>query len=179
MNWENTPQRYGFMAVGLHWFMFLLLVVVYSCIELRELFPKGSEPRDLLKTWHFMLGLLVFALVWLRLAVRLSGSVPLAGQESDWQTILAKFVHFALYMLMILMPLLGWLMLSAAGKPIPFFGLTLPSLISEDKNIAQFLKETHETLGTIGYFLIAAHALAALYHHFIKKDGTLFRMLNH
>ena len=179
MNWKNTPQRYGFMAVGLHWLMLLLLVAVYSCIDLRELFPKGSEPRDLLKTWHFMLGLLVFALVWLRLAVRLSGPVPCAMQEPDWQTILAKFVHFALYMLMILMPLLGWLMLSAAGKPIPFFGLTLPSLLSEDKDFAQFLKEMHETLGTIGYFLIAAHALAALYHHFIKKDGTLFRMLNH
>jgi cytochrome b561 len=72
---------------------------------------------------------------------------------------------------------LGWLALSAAGKPIPFFGIQLPALVAESKDLAEQLKEVHETVGTIGYFLIGAHALAALFHHFITHDNTLLRML--
>ncbi len=178
MNWKNTTERYGVLSILFHWLMLFLLVAVYACIDLREIFPKGSEPRDLLKTWHFMLGLSVFALVWLRLAVRLSGPIPQLAEAPVWQKFLGEFVHFALYALMIVMPMLGWLLLSAAGKPIPFFGLHLPALIGEDKDIAQLLKEIHETLGTMGYFLVAAHVLATLFHHYVRKDGTLARMLS-
>jgi cytochrome b561 len=83
----------------------------------------------------------------------------------------------ALYGLMVSMPILGWMILSAAGKPIPFFGLNLPSLISENRDLAGQIKEIHETVGTFGYFLIGAHALAALYHHYALGDNTLLRML--
>jgi len=177
MAWKNTTQRFGILSIGLHWLMLLLMVAVYACIELRELFPKGSELRDALKTWHFMLGLLVFALVWLRLAIRLSGPVPHAEGDPAWQRLAARLMHFTLYLLMVAMPLLGWLMLSAAGKPIPFFGLYLPALIGEDKELASVLKAIHKTGGTVGYYLIALHAGAALFHHYIKKDDTLTRML--
>jgi cytochrome b561 len=68
-------------------------------------------------------------------------------------------------------------MLSAGGKPIPFFGVQMPALLAENKDLAGQLKEVHETVGTIGYFLIGAHALAALFHHFITRDNTLVRML--
>jgi cytochrome b561 len=68
-------------------------------------------------------------------------------------------------------------MLSAGGKPIPFFGVQMPALLDENKDLAGQLKEVHETVGTIGYFLIGAHALAALFHHFITRDNTLVRML--
>lgn len=177
MTWKNTNQHYGAPSIWLHWLMLVLMVAVYACIELRELFPKGSGPRDALKTWHFMLGLSVFILVWLRLAIRLSGPVPHVEGDPAWQKLAAKLMHIALYALMIVMPLLGWLMLSAAGKPIPFFGLSLPALIGEDKGLASVLKETHETVGTVGYYLIALHAAAALFHHYIKRDDTLARML--
>jgi len=86
-------------------------------------------------------------------------------------------MHVAFYALMILMPLAGWLMLSAQGKPIPFFGLQLPALISESKELAKLIKEIHSTAGTVGYFLIGLHALAALFHHFVLRDNTLRRML--
>jgi len=59
MQWRNNKERYGTLSIGLHWSMLLLLVVVYACIELREFFPKGSDLREALKTWHFMLGLAV------------------------------------------------------------------------------------------------------------------------
>lgn len=75
------------------------------------------------------------------------------------------------------MPVLGWLLLSAAGKPLPFGGLELPALIAHNEALAHTSKEIHETLGTAGYFLIAAHAAAGLYHHYFRRDNTLTRML--
>jgi cytochrome b561 len=94
-----------------------------------------------------------------------------------WQEILGKGMHVALYALMIGMPLAGWVLLSAEGKPIPFFGLHLPALIAENKTLAESVKEIHETGGTIGYFLIGLHAAAALFHHYVSRDNTLRRML--
>ena len=90
---------------------------------------------------------------------------------------LAKLAHLALYGLMIGLPLLGWLTLSAAGKPIPFFGLELPALLSPDKNLAGDIKEIHETVAELGYWLIGLHAAAALFHHYVRRDDVLRRML--
>ena len=178
MNWKNTASRYGSLSVGIHWLMLLLFIAVYGCIELRSFYPKGSDLREALKTWHFMLGMLVFALVWLRLAARFSGPAPdIRPEPASWQQLSAKLMHLALYALMIVMPLSGWLLLSATGKPIPFFGLELPALIGANKGLASQIKEIHEFLGTAGYYLIGLHAVAALYHHYITRDNTLTRML--
>jgi cytochrome b561 len=158
--------------------MLLLIVAVYACMELSELYPKGSDPRAALKTWHFMLGLSVLAVVWIRLAVNVIGPAPrIEPVPPSWQMLLAKLMHLALYVLMIAVPLAGWLTLSAEGKPIPFFGLQLPALIGESKSSAELVKEIHETGATMGYFLIGAHAAAALFHHYFVRDNTLRRML--
>lgn len=178
MNWKNTTGHYGSLFIGLHWLMFVLLVVVYACIELKGLFPKGSDPREALKVWHSMLGLWVLLLVLPRLFLRLSGTTPAITPEPPaWQQSAARLVHLALYVFMITMPLLGWLLLSAAGKPIPFFGLQLPALIGENKELGKFIEEIHETLGEVGYYLIGLHIAAGLYHHHILHDDTLTRML--
>jgi len=178
MDLTNTRDRYGAASIAMHWLMFLLLVAVFSCIELRELYPKGSDMRAALKSWHFTLGLTVFALVWLRLALRLSQAVPaITPQPARWQDILGKLVHLALYAFMIGMPLLGWLILSGEGKPVPFYGLELPGLIAENEALAEDFEELHKTIGEIGYYLIGLHTLAALFHHYFLKDNTLRRML--
>ena len=170
--------RYSKLSIGLHWFMLLLLIGVYACIDLSDIFPKGSVEREGLKSWHFMLGLSVLVFVVIRLIVRLLSPVPqIHPYPPRWQKFLAKFLHVALYILMICMPFAGWLILSAAGKPIPFFGLQLPALIGENKDLAKLIKEFHETLGTVGYFLIGLHAVAALFHHYALRDNTLRRML--
>ena len=178
MNWKNTAERYGAFSIGIHWLMLLLFIAVYAFIELREIYPKGSDPREAMKAWHFMLGMLVFVLVWPRLAARFSGPAPVIRPEpAGWMQSAAKLGHLALYALMIITPLLGWLTLSASGKPIPFFGLELPALTGENKELAKQLKEVHETIGTLGYFLIGLHVAAALYHHLVKHDNTMTRML--
>jgi cytochrome b561 len=178
MNWRNNTERYGALSIGLHWFMLLLLIAVYACMELKGFFPKGSATREAMKTWHFMLGLSVFVLVWLRVVAHVSGPVPeIEPDPPKWQTLLAKLMHVALYALMLGMPLAGWLLLSAEAKPIPFFGFQLPALVGESKSLADFVKEIHETGGTVGYFIIGFHALAALFHHYFVGDNTLRRML--
>ncbi len=178
MHLRNDKTGYGVLAMGLHWLMLLLLVAVFATMELNDFFPKGSAGRAAMKTWHFMLGLSVLALVLLRLLLRLTDTAPaVTPTPARWQERAGKLMHLALYVFMILMPLLGWLILSAKGKPIPFFGLSLPALIGQNKESAHWIKEVHETGATVGYVLIGLHAAAALLHHYVIRDTTLRRML--
>lgn len=175
---QNNIERYGSLSIWLHWLMLVLIIAVYTCIDLREYYPKGSYTREALKTWHFMLGLSVFVLVWIRLVSIIIGKVPqILPKPPKWQMLSAKAMHLTLYILMISMPILGWLLLSASGKPIPFFGLHLPALISENKSVADTIKEIHEIGGTVGYFLIGFHVAAGLFHHYFVRDNTMLRML--
>ena len=94
MQLRNTAFRYGSLSIGLHWFMLLLLAAVYACIDFSGSFPKGSDMRAALKTWHFMLGLSVFIAVWLRLAVNLTDSAPPINPEPPgWQSQTAKWLQ--------------------------------------------------------------------------------------
>lgn len=175
---RGSNDRYSKLSIALHWLMALLLVAVYACIELREFFPKGSDPREALKTWHFMLGLSVLFLMALRLAARMAGSAPpINPAPPKWQKILASHLHWVLYLFMIGMPLAGWLILSASGKPIPFFGLELPALIGTNRSLGMSIKEWHEIGGKVGYGLIGLHAAAGLFHHYFVRDNALKRML--
>jgi cytochrome b561 len=175
---KEGTARYGSLLISLHWLMLLLIVAVYACIELRVLYPKGSEIREALKTWHFMLGMAIFTLVWVRLLARAFGSSPaILPEPPRWQVLVAHLTELAIYVFMIVMPLLGWLILSGENKPVPFFGIELPALIGANKVLAKQLEEIHETIGNVGYFLIGLHAVAALAHHYIHRDNTLVRML--
>lgn len=175
VSFAPRPQAFSRLSITLHWLMLALLAAVYACIELRELYPRGSDPREALKTWHFMLGLSVFVLVWVRIAAR--ALAPRRPAPRSWAGALATAVHLALYGLMVAMPLMGWVVLSAEGDAVPFFGLTLPPLVAPNEGLAERVEEVHETLGVAGYWLIGLHAAASLFHHYVLRDGTLRRML--
>ncbi|MCE9661715.1 MAG: cytochrome b [Burkholderiales bacterium] len=181
MTWRNTAGRYGSLSIGLHWLMLLLIAAAYACMELRGMFPKGSDAREAMKTWHFMLGLSVLLLAVFRVGVHFMGTAPrVEPAPPRWQSRLARWMHAALYGLMIGLPLLGWLTLSAKGAPVPFFGMHLPPLVGENRSVADWAKEIHEIGATVGYVLIGLHAAAALFHHYVVRDDTLRRMLpNH
>ncbi|WHZ18055.1 MAG: Cytochrome b561 [Rhodanobacteraceae bacterium] len=175
---NRTPDRYHPLSIGAHWLTLALLIAVYALIELRGIFPKGTAEYQAMKTWHFMLGLTVLVVVAVRLLLRLAfRAPPITPAPAAWMLWLAKAMYLALYAFLIAMPLLGWLTLSAQGKPIPFFGLQLPALIGPDKVLGENLEEIHETIGTIGYYLVGLHAAAALFHHYFLRDDTLLRML--
>jgi cytochrome b561 len=178
MQLSNTTKNYGSLLITLHWVMLALIAGVYACMELRGYFPRGSDTREALKAWHYTLGITVLLLVVFRLTISLTSKTPeIVPRPSIWQTRLALLMKIALYVFMFCMPVAGWLVLSASGEAIPFFGFHLPALISEHKETAEFIEEIHETGGKIGYFLIGLHAFAALFHHYYIKDNTLKRML--
>lgn len=177
MNNPNIVSRYSPILIGLHWFMFVLLIAVFATIEMRSLFPRGSDPRELVKALHFMFGIVVLLLVVVRLGVRLSSPTPaIVPTPGVFENILAKIMHLSLYAFMIFMPIAGWIILSAEGHGVPFFGLELPPLMDKDDAVAEQVEEIHKLVGEIGYYLIGLHVLAGLFHHYVKRDNTLKRI---
>ena len=176
VNRSAPASRYSVASIALHWLMLLLIAAVYAAIEFREYFPKGSEPREALKAWHFMLGLSVLALVWLRIVARLVWAAPHPDGPA-WRQAGARATHLALYLFMIGMPIAGWMILSAEGKAIPFFGFELPALVARNEGFADQVEEVHELGGTIGYWLVGLHAAASLFHHYVLRDRVLARMI--
>jgi len=166
-------SRYSALSIGLHWLMFLLIVAAYVAMELREGYPRGSDTRELFKSIHYMVGLSVLGLVIVRLAARLFTPGPTALEEPMWRSLLSKAVHLALYAFMIAMPVLGWLILSGEGDAIPF---GLPPLATANEGFAHQMEELHEAGGNLGYLLVGLHAAAALFHHYVLRDGVLNRM---
>jgi cytochrome b561 len=147
-------------------------------MEFHGIFPRGSAGRAAMKDWHYMLGLLVFGLALLRLVLRWTTPQPrIEPAPPAWQIRLAALVQVLMYVLMLGLPLAGWLSLSASGKPIPFFGLDLPVLIGQNKDLGKQIEKVHEAVASLGYAVIGLHAAAALFHHYVMRDNTLLRML--
>jgi len=140
--------------------------------------PLSPEKLQLY-SWHKWAGVTVFVLVWLRLAWRIIHRPPaLPDSMPQFMQWLAHAGHLALYVLMIIIPLSGWLMSSAKGFQTVWFGvLPIPDLIGRDKELAELLEEVHESLNILLIMTLAGHIGAALWHHVVKKDDVLRRML--
>lgn len=175
----SPGARYPGAVITMHWLTLILLVAVYTLIELKGYFPKGSDTREALKSWHELCGVTVLAVVIVRLIIRRAyrGTPPIVPAPPPWQENLAKAMHVILYVFLITMPVLGWFVLSAKGKLDLPLGLHLMPLIAPDKPLGKTLEDIHETIGNVGYYLIGLHALAALFHHYWMRDNTLRRML--
>lgn len=172
--------RYRPVSIALHWLMLLLIAAAYVLILSRTEFERGSDARNLVKMLHFSVGVTIFALVWLRIVMRLHGgpAPAITPAPNPMQHRLAKLAHLALYGLMIGMPIGGVLTLGFEGDAIPYFRLFEVHLpLAENEALAEQFEELHELGGTIGYWLIGLHAAAALYHHYVRRDDTLTRML--
>ena len=172
--------RYSPALRRLHWLMALLILAAYLLIEQRGLFPRGSGARTAMVQGHFWVGLTVFVLVWWRLATRRRDGAPAIAPPLDrWSALVAKLLHLALYAYFIVMPVLGLATAWTDGKAvnIPFTGIALPALLAENKALAHTLEDLHGSLGEAFYWVIGLHVLAALYHHLVRRDDTLRRML--
>lgn len=177
----NTSECYGSVAMALHWAMAALLVgLVVLGLYVAQLPDAGFDKTKIrLILLHKELGILALMLAALRLAWRVGSLLPrLVEGLPEWQQVAARFVHLCLYALMFAQPLTGWVMSSAAGLPVSFFGLFyLPNLVRHDEALFRFLLEVHRWLGYALTLLVAVHVGAALEHHFLLRDGTLRKML--
>lgn len=169
-------ERYGWGLIGLHWATLLLIAAAYVLGTVLE--DMALSPLKLkLYAWHKWVGLLVLALLLPRLLLRFFDRLDHAQGLSPWELRASAGAHGLLYLLMLAVPLSGWLQSSAAGFPVVWFGvLPLPDLIAKDKALAESLKELHELGVNLLVMLVALHAAAALYHHYLRRDGILARM---
>jgi cytochrome b561 len=178
MKSATSTSYYGSMNIALHWTTLVLMIAIYASIEWHETLPRGTDLRRLTEDWHIYLGLILLPLALFRFVVILRTSIPaITPTPPRWQLIASTTLKVYLYVLMIGMPIIGWIMLSAEGHSVAFFSIPLPALAPESEALADIAKEAHEILGTSGYAFITLHAIAGLYHHFIVKDDTLRRML--
>jgi len=156
------------------------MVLTYAFAELRGYVPRGTPVRAQMMQWHMFLGLLLLLWVMPRITLGLTQPVPpivpAPTRVVEW---LAKLSHIVLYAFMIVQPLLGVVLTQAGERAIgiPFTDLSLPVLIGPDKVLHEQAEDLHVWLGKAFYFVIGAHVLAAFWHHSLRKDTTLRRML--
>jgi cytochrome b561 len=177
----NTPDRYGSIAILLHWAMAgLIIALAGSGLYMVWLPDVGFDTWKItLILVHKAVGMVALAVVALRLLWRWANVLPsLAGGLPEWQQVTARFVHLAFYALMFALPLTGWLMSSAGGYPVPVFDwFNAPDLIGANEYLFRLYIVVHRWLGYALLLLLALHAGAALHHHLGLRDDTLRRML--
>lgn len=173
----QSELKYSPTMRALHWLVVLAVSIAVVAVEIMDFFPKGSAERAALFIIHQTAGLSVLALMVLRLLARLGTQAPPPVPGTPLVQLAARLTHGALYVLMVGMPVLGLLALAWGGKPIQPFGLNLPLALTQDKTLAHWSKEIHESGATLVYIAVGLHAAAALWHEFILKDRLLRRML--
>ena len=177
---RNSAERYGAVAILLHWSMALVLIaLIASGLYMVRLPDAGFDTKKIsLIMYHKELGMLALALAALRLAWRVGNVLPrLVEHLPDWQKLAARFAHLAFYALMLALPLTGWMMSSATGIPVSFLGwFDLPDLVAYSERSFRAFIGIHKWLGYALLALIAIHAAAALRHHWGLKDETLTKM---
>lgn len=170
-------ERYGWPLIGLHWLTLLLIVAAYVLAEILD--DMALSPLKLkLYSWHKWIGMTVLFLVPLRVAFRLADKFDHRQGLTPLELRVSAIAHGLIYLLLIAVPMFGWLYSSAAGFPVVWFGvLPLPDLVGKDKALAEVFKELHEGSFNLLVTLVAVHAAAALYHHYARRDGVLARMV--
>lgn len=171
-------QRYTSTAIFLHWLVALGLVGTFALGFYMEGLPLSPNKLKFY-SWHKWAGMTLLLLIVVRLAWRLSHPAPQLPDSMGPMARLAAHVgHWVLYVLMLAIPVSGWLMSSAQGFQVVWFGvLPLPDLVGKDKELGALLQDIHVVLNYTLLVAVIGHVAAALQHHFIKKDTVLARML--
>ncbi len=172
-----TITRYTPVAIALHWLMAALLIGLICVGVYMSDLPLSPEKLQIY-SWHKWGGVTAFLLVLLRMGWRFGHPPPALPASLSPRTQFAAHVgHAALYLLMIAIPLSGWLMSSAKGFQTVYFGvLPIPDLLEKNKELGHQLKEIHGLLNGLLFLAVIGHAAAAIRHHFVDKDGMLWRM---
>lgn len=177
MQFKNTVDRFGIIAIIFHWIMAILIIGLLILGLYMVRMPISLEKLKFYG-WHKEYGLLVLALVALRLGWRLGNVNPSLAELPWYERLPARAVHWLFYFCMIAMPLTGWCITSAAGLAPSFFGLfVLPALIPANDNQLHLFEFIHQWLAYGLIALICLHTAAALKHHFVDKDTILRRMI--
>lgn len=177
----STPghdTRYDSIAIALHWLIAIAIIGSFSLGFYMSDLPLSPQKLKFY-SWHKWAGVTIFLFVLVRLLWRLSHRPPeMPDSIPAWQRKVAAATHVLLYLLMVVVPITGWLMSSAKGFQTVYFGvLPLPDLLAKNAELGDLLQQLHMLLNYSMAALVVAHLGAALKHHFIDRDEVLVRML--
>jgi cytochrome b561 len=178
VTYGTRTDHYPATSKLLHW---LVAVCVLTTAPVAITMTRIAEgpTRDALYNFHKSLGVLILVLMVLRLINRLAvGALAPEAEIAPWQKVVSSIVHTSLYVLLLAMPVVGYIANSAYGATTPFFGLfELPAIVSKNEGLATQLFTLHRWVGYLVVLLALTHVSAALYHQFIRQDAVLKRML--
>jgi cytochrome b561 len=178
MSMRSSPLRYGAVTQVFHWLTVVLVGTAYIVS------PGGSEERiysvalDSARQTHETFGMLVFALVLLRILWRLFEPTPQPPPMPTWMRYSASAAHFGLYALLLAIPLTAIAGAWLEAHPLTIFGLgTIAPMLPPAHDLGQSVTDIHTILGNAIVWLAGVHAAAALFHHFVLRDNILTSML--
>lgn len=175
----TSAPAYTATARLLHWLTAaLVLALIPIGIVMAQL--ESGPLQDRLYNLHRSTGALVLPLAIIRLLYRFTHPpLPLPAEIPALQRLAAESVHWGLYALLIVQPLIGWAATSAYRAPIIVYGLfELPPILAQNQPLSEQLFTVHRVLGIAMAALVCAHVGAALFHHFVRRDRVLMRMVS-
>ena len=175
---HELHASYSVFSRWVHWLTLALIIALFALAWSIDSLPK--DLRGPAVQLHQSFGIIVLGLTALRLVWRFAIGVPaLPDDVPAWQKLAARANEYALYLLLLAQPVVGWLWGSAGERQINFFFLVqLPWLIGPDKDLSRALGHLHGLIGNLLLVVIGLHAAAALYHHFVRRDRVLAGMLH-
>ncbi|MBB3225802.1 cytochrome b561 [Luteibacter sp. Sphag1AF] len=174
---RNNPTRWSAVAKFFHWTM-ALLIIGNGIFAIWMDGLKPSLNKINMFALHKSIGLTVLALFVLRLAWKMFDRRPPDEPAPRWQQMAAHAVHGLLYLLIVAIPLTGWMFNSAHGFPLQYFKqFNLPALLDKNPELSDVLGTVHVYLFWFLCVVLVAHIGGALKHHFVDHDNTLRRML--
>ncbi|MBI5237964.1 MAG: cytochrome b [Deltaproteobacteria bacterium] len=178
MAWASTEERYGLVSIVLHWTMAVMIIVLFFWGGYMTDLEYTHPWYQLAPRLHKSLGLIVFALLVIRMVWVLLNKKPAPVPMPDWERITAWVVQKLFYLLLLGISFSGYLIPTANGRPVEFFNLfELPAIVSNIDRQEDIAGDIHRLLTHVIMAVVVLHALAALKHHFLDRDETLIRML--
>lgn len=179
MQWVNSTARYGAVSQLLHWLTAVFVITAWVIGQLHDSLPKGAAHNSAMFV-HISFGLSVLIFLFVRLFWRLYSPLPPPeptrfGKPLEWAS---KIVMAAIYVLMLLIPIAGIVVVFAHGNPLKIYGLwSIPSPWTLDRTFSHAMEHRHGFLANLLMILVLLHAAAALVHDRILNDRTLGCML--
>ncbi len=178
--WRNSKTGYGRISMLFHWLSALTVFSLFGVGLYMMTLTYYDALYQVLPGWHMSVGLTLFAVTLLRLLWKTVNPKLASLPGHNALTVrLASIAHYLLYGLILAVMVSGYLITTADGRPISFFGLfNVPALVSGIDGQEDLAGEIHFYLAWTIVIFAGLHGLAALKHHFIDKDQTLIRMIS-
>lgn len=174
---NQTERTYGWVAITLHWLVFALvaaqMLIGWFMPDIRR-----NTPQVGLVDWHLSVGAALMLLVIIRLVWRVMRPTPLTTTLAGWERVTAKLTHELMYLLLLVIPVLGWAAAGFFGFKITLFGfIPLPAIADNTMQWAHEAGDVHAVLTYVLLALVGLHVLGALWHYFVRRDLILQRMI--